>query len=259
MADNTPVVVHNFDPMDTKDTIIAALNSSLAYQSSITNLQAGLEEAQNVIFIDSNPYFRNSHSVLIVITDGQESQSVVGVAAAAALLANQGVHIIALGSSVRGDVGIRALNALVASPKDLFYASGSPSAVGMALASAAVCPPIPTTTQAPPVLCRAGSSNACDCGNNCQMCEITASSSKCAVCNDTYANYNGACVPTCPAGFSEVRTVNASNVCSFNTPDLDVAFLVDSSGSISPAVYSSIKSYVIKVIELLPVDSADVR
>lgn len=262
VSGDIPRVLHNFAASDSQDAILAALISTVNYQNGNTRLKLALNEAQSNIFTKSNPAFRWKGAAAIVISDGFTGESVSDVAAAANSLRAVGVRVLALGSKIRGDFGSRALHAVVSSSSDLYLASSAEAnagSVALALASAVSCVPAPTTTVGPPVLCLAGSSAVCSCGDGCSTCAISDAASQCVNCSVPNVLLNGACVASCPAGYSTSVRKDGTRLCVFQTDNLDLSFIVDSSGSIDPAVFEGVKAFAAGVVDQLPVSSADAR
>lgn len=258
---NLPLVLHNFAVTDSTAAITTAIASAASYTGSSTQLGLALSEAVMDIFSPRNANYRGSGGVAVVLTDGFSSETAADMTAAALSLQQQGVQILALGASVRGDVGVRALAAITASPADIYYlGADNVSAVSVALGKAVACPatvPAPATTVRP-ALCAAGSSAACTCGAGCVTCAV-GSPAVCVRCVSISTLYNGVCVSACPSGYSTTTNLDGSSTCVFGTPSLDLAFVVDSSGSISPATFASVKQSIISIVNALPVSATETR
>ncbi len=261
VSNDSPQILHNFVVIDTKDAIISALLNAMSGANGNSHLALSLNEALYTIFSTSNPSFRRGRAVAVVVSDGFSSETEATVASASLALQRKGVRVLALGSQVRGDAGVRILEAITENDSDIFYtsmASGNGDEISRSLASAIACPASTTSTTTAPLVCMP-SSGWCTCSSHCAQCLISGQSSQCTVCALGTSLYNGLCVASCPQGFTATTLASGASTCSFNTRSLDVAFLVDSSGSVSPAMFSAMKQFVSNVVAMLPVGSSDSR
>lgn len=254
-------VLLSFSSNDSEATVAAALRSTMNFLSGPSALSVLLDAARTTVFTTMNTQYRGKNPTAVVLTDGLNGEPAGDLSAAVTRLVAAGVRVVALGVPVRGDVGMRVLNTLVSNDASAVFVAGDATdadavAVSGALASAIACPA--AAGGAVPLLCLAGTLG-CSCGTACRVCAVQDATQTCVQCRSSTALYNGACVGTCPAGFTVSPSNATGNVCVSQCAELDVAVVIDASGSIPPALFDAMKTFAAAFVAQLPVGTADTR
>ncbi len=258
--------MHQFTANDDAGAVHQALQNVNLVPLIPASVATTLLSVVSTVFQPSNPGYRGANPHLLLITSGLTGESVEDLASAVGIVQDSGIQLAVLGVAIRGDIGTRVLAALTSDPTMQFRTSSTDTvptvqATVVSMANALGCSASSeetTTTPGPLVVCNPSTDASCSCPAQCTACY--RGTEQCTACSSTTALFQSACVAACPVGFSAVRSSTmASYTCMFDCSALDVLFVLDGSGSVSPSLFANMKAFVNAVGAQLPLSSFGTR